>query len=186
MTRRQNRYFAFINVYAPTMPHPGEQNKIFYAQLRDIVAWVSSGDRLITLGVFNPIVCDDRDTWNLTIGKFGWCNHDHNGLPLACLCTEMELAITNTTSNTLKSTSSPGLTRGQNGLTLLTTLLQEEWPKRYLGRKSNARPRQGYRPLPNKDKVKLLNQTTVQLNSSPLQAKTGCSKTQHFQLSRWT
>ena len=92
----QNRYITLINVYAPTMTHPEEEKEAFYAQLRSIVAGVPSGDRLIILGDFNARVGDDSDTWNPAIGKFGKGNQNYNGLLLACLCTEMELAITNT------------------------------------------------------------------------------------------
>ena len=91
-----NRFITLVNVYAPTMTYPDEEKEAFYAQLRSIIAGVPRGDRLIILGDFNARVGNDHNTWSPALGKFGKGNQNQNGLLLACLCSEMDLAITNT------------------------------------------------------------------------------------------
>ena len=93
---KQNRHISFINLYAPTVTHKDEEKEIFYAQLRDIIAGVPSGDRLIILGNFNARVGDDSNTWHPATGKFGSDNQNQKGLLLAGLWSENELAFTNT------------------------------------------------------------------------------------------
>ena len=53
-------------------------------------------DKLVLLGDFNARVGRDHITWGPALGKFGKGTQNSNGELLACLCTELELAISNT------------------------------------------------------------------------------------------
>ena len=91
-----NRYVTLINVYAPTMTYPDEDKEAFYSQLRGVVNNVPAGDRLFLLGDFNARVGNDYNTWSPALGRFGKGQQNQNGELLTCLCTELNLAITNT------------------------------------------------------------------------------------------
>ena len=92
----QNRHMTIINVYAPTMSYPEEEREAFYQQMRGVLAEVPAADKLILLGDFNARVGADHNTWSGAIGRFGRGNANANGELLLCLCTELDLAITNT------------------------------------------------------------------------------------------
>ena len=91
-----NRYITLINVYAPTMTYSDEEKEAFYAQLRSTITSVPPGDKLILLGDFNARVGSDHNTWGPALGKFGKGQQNQNGELLMCLCSELDLAITNT------------------------------------------------------------------------------------------
>ena len=91
-----NRYITLVNVYAPTMTYPEEEKEAFYSQLRTLITNVPEADKLILLGDFNARVGNDHNTWGPVLGKFGKGNQNSNGELLACLCSELELAVTNT------------------------------------------------------------------------------------------
>ena len=91
-----NRYITIINVYAPTMTYPDQEKEAFYSQLHGIIANVPATDKLVLLGDFNARVGSDYNTWSPALGKFGKGKQNSNGELLTCLCSELELAITNT------------------------------------------------------------------------------------------
>ena len=91
-----HRFITIINVYAPTMTYPDEEKEAFYEQLRGVVGGVPAGDKLIILGDFNARVGSDHTTWSSVLGKFGKGQQNANGELLTCLCSELDLAITNT------------------------------------------------------------------------------------------
>ena len=91
-----NNHVTLINVYAPTMTYPDEEKEAFYEQLREVLNSVPAADKVILLGDFNARVGSDSDIWSGAIGKFGRGNHNSNGELLLCLCTELDLAVTNT------------------------------------------------------------------------------------------
>ena len=91
-----NRYITLTNVYAPTMTYPDEDKEEFYAQLHSLIRNVPPGDKLILLGDFNARVGSDYNTWGPALGRFGKGQQNHNGELLTCLCSELDLAITNT------------------------------------------------------------------------------------------
>ena len=53
---------TLINVYAPTMTYPEEEQEAFYYQLREVLNSVPAADRIILLGDFNARVGGDHDT----------------------------------------------------------------------------------------------------------------------------
>ena len=91
-----NRHVTFINVYAPTMTYPDEEKEAFYEQLRSTIRGVPSGDKLILLGDFNARVGSNHETWGPVLGKFGRGQQNSNGELLTCLCSELDLSVTNT------------------------------------------------------------------------------------------
>ena len=91
-----NRHITLINIYAPTMMYPEEEKEAFFSQLRTLIMSVPASDKLILLGDFNARVGSDHFTWGPALGEFGKGQQNANGEPLACLCTELELAISNT------------------------------------------------------------------------------------------
>ena len=91
-----NRHITLINVYAPTMTYTDEDKEAFYAQLRSVLNNVPPEDKLILLGDFNARVGSNHNVWRPALGRFGKGQQNHNGELLTCLCTELDLAITNT------------------------------------------------------------------------------------------
>ena len=91
-----NRYITLINIYAPTMSYPEEEKEAFYCELRTLLTNVPAADKLILLGDFNARVGSNHNTWGPILGKFGKGQQNANGELLTCLCSELELAITNT------------------------------------------------------------------------------------------
>ena len=91
-----NRHITLINVYAPTMTYPDEVKEAFYEQLREVITRVPSGNKLIILGDFNARVGSNHGTWGPVLGKFGRGQQNSNGELLTCLCSELDLSITNT------------------------------------------------------------------------------------------
>ena len=123
----QSRYVSIVNVYAPTMTYPEEEREAFYRQLREVLAGVPDADKLSILGDFNARVRDDHNTWRGAIGKFGRGRLNENGELLLCMCTELELAITNTYFQQPKTTTSRGNTHGPSDRTSWTmSSLDEE------------------------------------------------------------
>ena len=68
----------------------------FYQQLDQQLTAVPGADKIMLLGDFNARVGRDHLLWNRVIGKDGVGNINANGELLLGLCSEHELAITNT------------------------------------------------------------------------------------------
>ena len=87
------------NLYKRLCPNdfiPWWSEESFYAQLRSVISDAPDGDRLVPLGDFNARVGNDHETGGPTLGRFGRGKQNQNGKLLACSCTELGLAITNT------------------------------------------------------------------------------------------
>ena len=90
------RNCTVIATYAPTMTNGQETIDSFYSQLYQVLRAVPNSDKIILLGDFNARVGQDHMTWPKVLGKFGTGKLNSNGELLISLCSEFQLAITNT------------------------------------------------------------------------------------------
>ena len=93
---KQNRHCTIISIYAPTMTNSTENIDGFYDQLNQTLRGIPGSDKIILMGDFNARVGNDYSTWKNVVGKFGTGNANSNGERLLNLCSEFQLAITNT------------------------------------------------------------------------------------------
>ena len=89
-------HLTLISVNAPTMTHPDEEREAFYSCLREAIHSVPSKDKLLLLGDFNARVGRNKHAWPGVLGSHGHGKENSNGLLLLSLCSEENLAITNT------------------------------------------------------------------------------------------
>ena len=85
-----------LSVYAPTLDTDDNIKEEFYRTLSDIISTIPATDKILLLGDFNARVGKNHRLWNKVIGKEGIGNMNENGQLLLGLCTEHQLAITNT------------------------------------------------------------------------------------------
>ncbi len=90
---------TIISVYAPTLQASDEVKDTFYEQLSGVMKSVPSNNKILLLGDFNARVGKDHQTCSRALGKFCRGNVNDNGDLLLSLCTEYDLAITNTFFN---------------------------------------------------------------------------------------
>ena len=65
-----NRYLAFVSVYAPTMPATDDEKLAFYLSFKEVVHTIPRTDKVVILDDFNPRVGKDHDTRN-ALGRHG-------------------------------------------------------------------------------------------------------------------
>ena len=95
----QRRYLTLIKAYAPTMTNDKETKEHFYRSLDSLLSEIPAADKLILLGDFNARVGKEYEAWPQTLEKFGRGKMNSNGEMLLTMCSEHELAITNTFFN---------------------------------------------------------------------------------------
>ena len=90
------RYCTIIAIYAPTVTNSPEKIESFYQQLDLKIRTVPNCDKIILLGDFNARVGQEHTTWPKVLGRYGCGKLNSNGEILLAMCTEHQLAITNT------------------------------------------------------------------------------------------
>ena len=78
------------------MTNPDEAKDIFYQQLDELIRNVPSRGKLIVMGDFNARIGADYTAWIYIIGTHGIGSQMANGKLLVSLCSQHNLAITNT------------------------------------------------------------------------------------------
>lgn len=96
---KHKRHCTIISVYAPTMTNPPEIIDRFYDELSQVLKDIPNADKIILLGDFNARVGSDQHIWPKVLGKFNSGRVNSNGEILLALCSEHQLAITNTYFN---------------------------------------------------------------------------------------
>ena len=89
-------YATIISAYAPSMTNPDQTKEEFYELLCQTLQKIPPTDKVIILGDFNARVGDDFTSWPIALGKFGRDKSNSNGEQLLSICTQFNLAITNT------------------------------------------------------------------------------------------
>ena len=89
------RFTSVISIYAPTLVSCEDEIVAFYTALSSLLNTIPKEEGIILLGDFNARVGVDFDTWK-PLGHFGIGKMNNNGLLLLQLCTQFDLAITNT------------------------------------------------------------------------------------------
>ena len=92
----KTRYATIISAYASTTTNPDQTKEEFYELLGQTLQKIPPTDKVIILGDFNARVGDDSTSWLIALGKFGWDKSNSNGEQLLSICTQFNLAITNT------------------------------------------------------------------------------------------
>ncbi|CAH1248789.1 Hypp8412 [Branchiostoma lanceolatum] len=92
----EKRFLTLVAVYAPTMTYDDATRANFYANLGRVLSNVPKSDKLIVLGDFNARVGSDRPGWGRVLETQARGRTNSNSSLLLELCTEMDLAITNT------------------------------------------------------------------------------------------
>ena len=92
----KTHYATIISAYAPTMTNPDQTKEEFYELLGQTLQKIPPTDKVIILGDFNARVGDDFTSWPIALGKFGRDMSNSNGEQLLSICTQFNLAITNT------------------------------------------------------------------------------------------
>ena len=90
-----DRYLSLLSIYAPTLTASEENILSFYAALGNAIRSVPKEEKLIILGDFNARVGKQQETWE-ALGPYGIGKMNSNGLHLLQLCSEFNLAISNT------------------------------------------------------------------------------------------
>ena len=89
------RYTSIISVYAPTLVSSEEDITSFYHALSILLNSIPKDEGIVLLGDFNARVGTEYETWK-PLGPHSVGNMNGNGLLLLQLCTQLDLAITNT------------------------------------------------------------------------------------------
>jgi hypothetical protein len=89
------RFTSVISIYAPTLVSSEDEIVAFYTALSSLLNSIPKEEGIILLGDFNARVGVDFDTWK-PLGHFGIGKMNYNGLLLLQLCTQFDMAITNT------------------------------------------------------------------------------------------
>ncbi|CAH1250114.1 Hypp8770 [Branchiostoma lanceolatum] len=92
----EKRFLTLVDVNAPTMTYDDATRANFYADLGRVLSNVPKSDKLIVLGDFNARVGSDCPGWGRVLGTQARGRTNSNGSLLLELCTELDLAITNT------------------------------------------------------------------------------------------
>ena len=92
----KTRYAIIISAFAPTMTNRDQTKEEFYELLGQTVQKIPPTDKVIILGDFNARVGDDFTSWPIALGKFGRDKSNSNCEQLFSICTQFNLAITNT------------------------------------------------------------------------------------------
>ena len=96
-----DRYMSIISVYAPTLVSSEEDITSFYHALTTLLNSIPKEEGIVLLGDFNARVGTDHETWK-PLGPHSVGKMNDNGLLLLQLCTQLDLAITNTFSRQKK------------------------------------------------------------------------------------
>ena len=78
------------------MTNPDQTKEELYELLGQTLQKIPPTDKVIILGDFNAKVGDDFTSWPIALGKFGRDKSNSNGEQLLSICTQFNLAITNT------------------------------------------------------------------------------------------
>jgi len=89
------RFVSILSVYAPTLQASDIDLNSFYESLSETVRAIPCDEKVIILGDFNARVGKEHDTWT-PLGPHGVGKVNGNGIRLLELCSELDLAITNT------------------------------------------------------------------------------------------
>ena len=89
------RYLSILSVYAPTLQATEDTLTSFYGALLTAITSIPKEEKLILLGDFNARVGREHETWD-ALGHYGVGNMNSNGLRLLELCSECNLAVSNT------------------------------------------------------------------------------------------
>lgn len=91
-----DNYLNVISVYAPTLDKDDDVKNKFYEEVTQVLSQVRPRDQVLLLGDFNARVGQDCEAWPKVLGRHGVGNMNSNGQLLLSLCSQFELAITNT------------------------------------------------------------------------------------------
>ena len=92
----KGEHALIICAYAPTLSAEEDLKDQFYSDLSTILRGANRRDKILLLGDFNARVGDRSDLWDGVIGPHGIGKMNANGLRLLSICSEYDLAITNT------------------------------------------------------------------------------------------
>ena len=96
LSTENGQHITLISCYAPTMTNSEQKKESFYTNLRTILSSVPYHDQIILLGDFNARVGKEDHIWPGVLGRHGIGKMNTNRLLLLSLCSEFDLAITNT------------------------------------------------------------------------------------------
>ncbi|CAH2088107.1 unnamed protein product [Euphydryas editha] len=91
-----DNYINLISVYAPTMNKDDETKGNFYEELTQTLGKIRPSEQVLLLGDFNARVGCDSEAWPKVLGRHGIGKMNSNGQLLLNLCSQFNLAITNT------------------------------------------------------------------------------------------
>ena len=91
-----NFTLSILSVYAPTLASSNETKESFYDDLDKAIKNIPASHKLLVIGDFNARVGTDYKSWENIIGRHGVGNENSNGTLLLSLCSQHDLAITNT------------------------------------------------------------------------------------------
>ena len=92
----KNRFATFVSVYAPTLGSSDDVKDRFYDTLHSIHRRIFRNDKITLLSDFIVRVGKNHDIWQGIIGHHGVGNINSSGFWMLSLCSELGLAITNT------------------------------------------------------------------------------------------
>ncbi len=92
----KKRYATLLSAYAPTLPSENEAKECFYLTLDEALFRIPKSDKILLLGDFNARVGQNNRIWSGVLGRHGIGRVNANGMRLLTLCSEHNLAITNT------------------------------------------------------------------------------------------
>lgn len=91
-----DNYMNIISVYAPTMDKDDVTKARFYEEVTHVLSRIPPREQILLMGDFNARVGRDFEAWPKVLGRHGVGNMNSNGLLLLSMCTQFNLAITNT------------------------------------------------------------------------------------------
>ncbi|KAG7305516.1 hypothetical protein JYU34_009592 [Plutella xylostella] len=91
-----DNYLNVISIYAPTLDNGDDVKNKFYEEVTQVLTQIRPTDQVLLLGDFNARVGKDHEAWPKVLGRHGIGNMNSNGQLLLSLCSQFELAITNT------------------------------------------------------------------------------------------